>query len=69
MALTKNTSSHSQLCYKLEKKNIVKCLTITGKETQRNTPKKLSTTCHVITSIFSLFNFVASMKILASIRV
>ena len=64
--LTKNTSSLSQLSYKLEK-DIVKLLTLTGKETQRNTRKKLSRTYHLIMSIFSLFYFVGSMKILASI--
>ena len=68
MELTKNTSSHNRLSYKLEKQNVVKRLNITGKETQRNTRKKLSKTCHVITFIFSLFHFVVSMKILASIR-
>ena len=65
--LTKNTSSHSQLSYKLEKKNIVKWLTLTGKETKRNTRKKLSRSNHLMMSIFSLFRFIASMKILTSI--
>ena len=68
MELTKNTSSDSQLFYKLEKNNIVKSLTLTGKETQRNKRKKRSRTYHLIMSVFSLFDFVASMKILASIR-
>ena len=69
MELTKNSSSHSRISYKLEKKNIVKGLILTGKETQRNSRKKVSTTYHLIMSIFSLCYFVASMKILASIRV
>ena len=65
--LTKNNSSHSQSSYNLER-NRVKRLTLTGKQTERNTRKKLSTTCYLIMSIFSLLHFVASMKLLASIR-
>ena len=57
MELTKNTSSHSRLSYKLKKK-IVKFLTVTGKETQRNTRRKLSRTYHLIMSIFSFVHFV-----------
>ena len=49
------------------KKVIVNWLTITGKETERNTRKKLSRSYHMIMSIFSLFHFVSFMKILASI--
>ena len=72
--LTKNNSSHSQLSYNLER-NIVKWLTLTAKETEtqgnwkanRNTQKKLSPSYHLIISIFSLFHFVASMKLLALI--
>ena len=59
--------SQSIFSYKLEKKNIVKCLTLTAKETQLNTRKKVSRTYHLIMSIFPLFHFVAFMKILASI--
>ena len=51
MELTKNNSSHSELSYNLEG-NIVKGVTLTGKQTERNTRKKLSTTYHVIMSIF-----------------
>ena len=65
--LRKNNSCHSQLSYKLER-NIVKLLTLAGKQTERITQKKLSTIYHVILSIFSLFHFYASMKPLASIR-
>ena len=43
MELTKNNSCHSQLSYNLER-NIVKGLCLTGKQTERNTRKKLSTT-------------------------
>ena len=67
MELTKNNSCHSQLSHNLER-NIVKLLTLTGKQTERSPRKKLSTTFHVIMSLFSLFHFVTSMKLLASIR-
>ena len=43
MELTKNNSYHSQLSDNLER-NIVKLLTSTGKQTERNTQRKLSTT-------------------------
>ena len=66
MELTKNTSSRSQLSYKLEQK-VVKGLTLTGKKTQRNTLNKFSRTYHVMMFFFSFFHFVASMKILDSI--
>ena len=46
------------LSRKLEK-NIVNWLTLTGKQKERNTRKKLSRTYHLIMSIFSLFDFVA----------
>ena len=64
---TKNYWSHSQLSCNLER-NIVKLLILTGKQTERNTRRKLSTTYSLIMSIFSSFHFVASMKMLASIR-
>ena len=69
LELTKNNWSHSQLSYKIER-NIMnsKWLTLTGKQAQRNTPKKLSRSYHLIMSIFSSFHFVAVMKILASKR-
>ena len=67
MELTKNNSCHGQLSYNLER-NIVKLLTLNGKKTERNTRKKLCTTCHLIMSIFSLCHFDASMKLLALIR-
>ena len=67
MELSKNSSCHSHLSYKVER-NIVKRFTLTGKQTERNTRKKFSRTYHLIMSIFSLFHFVTSMKILASIR-
>ena len=67
--LTKNTSSHSQLSYKLGKKKHCKVNYINSKKkAERNTRKKFSRTYHLIMSIFSLFHFVASMKTLASIR-
>ena len=66
MELTKNTSSHGQPFCKVER-NIAMCLTLIWKETQRNTPKKLSRTYHLIMSIFSLFHFVAFMKLFATI--
>ena len=66
--LTKNNWSHSQRSFNLER-NIVKRLTLTGKQTKRNIRKKLSRNYHRITSIFSLFHFFSSMKILASISV
>ena len=66
MELTKNNSYHSQLSDNLER-NIVKLLTLTGKQTERNTQRKPSTTYQLITSIFSLFHFVASMKLLVLI--
>ena len=65
MELTKNNSCHSILSYNLER-NIVKRLTLTGKQTERITRKKLSTTYHMIMSIFSLFHFAAFMKIFPS---
>ena len=67
MELIKNNSCESQLSYNLER-NIVKRLTLTGKQTERITQRKLSTMYHVIMSIFSLFHFVASIKPFASIR-
>ena len=67
MELTKNNSCHSQLSHNLER-NIVKCLTLTRKQTERNTRKKFCTTYYLIMSIFSLLHSVASMKLLASIR-
>ena len=66
--LTKNNWSYSQLSCKLER-NIVKRLTLTRKQTERNTRKKLSRSYHLIMSIFSLFHCFASIKILALIRV
>ena len=67
MELTKNNSYHSQVSYNLER-NIVNLLTLTGKQTERSTRKKLSTSYHLIMSLLSLFLFVASMKLLSSIR-
>ena len=67
MEITKNNSCHSQLSYSLKRK-IVKWLTLSGKETERITEKKLSTIYHLKMSIFFLFHFVASIKPLASIR-
>ena len=67
MELTKNTSCHSQLSYNLER-NIVKLLTLTGKQTERTIQKKLSTIYHLIMSVFYLFYFLAFMNLLASIR-
>ena len=67
MELTKNNLCHSQLSYNLER-NIKKRLTFTGKQTERITDKKLSTIYHLIMSSFSLFQFVGSTKLLASIR-
>ena len=61
MELTKNKSSYGQLCYQIER-NIVKRPTLTGKQTERNTRKNLSKNYHLIMSIFSLFNFVSSIK-------
>ena len=66
MDLTKKEFSHSQLSYNLER-NIVKCLTLNGKQTERNTRKKISLTYLLIMCIFSLFHFVAFMKLLALI--
>ena len=65
--LTKNNWSYSQLSGKLER-NIVKRLTLTRKQTERNTRKKLPRSYHLIMSIFSSFHFVAVMNILTSIR-
>ena len=65
MELTKNTSPHSQLFIRLKKKEHCKVSYFNWKG---NTRKKLSRFYHLIMSIFSLFHFVASMKILASIR-
>ena len=64
MELRKNNSYHSQLFYNLER-DIVKCVALTGKQTERNTRIKLSTIYHGIMSIFSLFHFIASIKLLA----
>ena len=58
---------HSQLSYNLER-NIVKLLTLTGKQTERTIQKKLSTIYHLIMSVFYLFYFLAFMNLLASIR-
>ena len=66
MELTKNNSYHSQLSDNL-KRDLVKLLTLTGKQRERNTQRKLSTTYQLIMSIFSLFHFVASMKLLVLI--
>ena len=66
MELTKNNSYHSQLSDNLER-NIVNLLTLTGKQTERNTQRKLSTTYQLIMSIFPLFHFVASVKLLVLI--
>ena len=66
MELTKNTSSRSQLSYKLEQK-VVKGLTLIGKKTQRKTLNKLSRTYHVTMFFFFLFHLFASIKILDSI--
>ena len=66
MELTKNNSYHSQLSDNLER-NIVNLLTLTGKQTERNTQRRLSTTYQLIMSIFSLFHFVASVKLLVLI--
>ena len=63
MELTKNTSCHSQLSCNLER-NIVKLLTLTGKQTERTIQKKLSTIYHLIMSVFYLFYFLAFMNIL-----
>ena len=67
MKLTKDNSSRSHLSYKLKRK-IVKRLTLTGNQTERNKRKKLSTTYLLIKSIFFLFHFVASIKLVASNR-
>ena len=56
MELKKNNSSHSEISCNLER-NIVKCLTLTGKQIERNTRKKLSTTYHLIMSIFIFVSF------------
>ena len=63
MELTKNNMYRSKLSYNLQR-NIVNLLTLTGKQTERNTQRKLSTTYQLIMSIFSLFHFVASVKLL-----
>ena len=64
MELTKNNWSDRQLSYKLER-NIVKGLTLTGKQTKRNTRRNFSKGYHLIMSIFSSFHFVVVMKILS----
>ena len=66
MELKKDNSSRSQLSYKLKK--IVKRFTLTGKQTERNKGKKLSRSYLLIKSIFFLFHFVASIKLVASNR-
>ena len=58
----KNTSSDSKIFRKLEKENIGKWLTLTGKESQGNTRKKLSRAYHLIVSIFSLFLFIFGLN-------
>ena len=68
MEFTKNNSSQSQISYNLER-NIVKSYTLTAKQTEKeHTAEALSTTHHLIMSIFSFLYFVASIKLLVSIR-
>ena len=52
--LMKSDSSYSQLSSKLER-NIVNRFTLTGKQTEMNTQRKLSNPDHVIISIFLCF--------------
>ena len=66
MELTKNNSCHRQLFYNLER-NIVNRLTLSGKSRERITQKKHSTIYYLLMSIFSLFHFVAYIKIVGLI--
>ena len=70
MALTKNNRSHSQLSFKLETNMHcdLRYCSLTGKQRERNTGKKLSRSYNLIMSIFSSFHVFAVMKILVTIR-
>ena len=66
--LTKNSSSHSQLSYKVEKKkktqNGIKRLTLTGNDAEEEHTEEgqLSRTYHLIMSIFFFVSFCRFLK-------
>ena len=66
MELTKTIWSHSQLSYKARKKHC-RVSYLKGKANRKEHMEDSSRTYHLIMSTFSLFHFVALMKILASI--
>ena len=69
MELTKNTSSDCQLSYKLDKKKYCKVTYLNRKGGTKELHERSSLELIFLTmSVFSLFHFVALMKILASIR-